>query len=501
MKIINWFKKRLSKPKREVERLERGQVLIIVTLAMIGLVAFVGLVVDVGLVFIANGNLRRSVDSAALAAASNFRRGYEPDSLNISANEFFKLNGFQNSVADVNTCETLPGDPELCPEAGEFYRKLVRVTATVTVPLAFLRVIGIDEVPITAVAIGEAASLDVVLVIDTSESMSKDTKGSDCAYGISPDQCDRNASDPNACNVGNKCKPFDDVKLAARDFVDQLDYPYDRVALINFQKNVKIKDYKASDPAENYFSNVKGDINSAINELVILEPGECTGDTTQGLCLLYEYDEEEPPNKNFLGMDCPTYHSGTTPDPSKCTTTNIGGGVAKASKILDIHGRVDALWVVIVLTDGAANASFPKDHCPNWWWENPFCRDGRGHEDPEANENRNCWDDTYEITYDHCLEQEGAVEDELKIKYNTDDYARDQFDVLGIVQEARIYTIGLGGLVKRSRPIIHDKGSGERLLIYGAEVGNGEAIFALSGNQLEDAFNQILDSMATRLRK
>ena len=68
-------------------------------------------------------------------------------------------------------------DPELCrdPATGDILpRKLVRVRSKATIGLAFLPVLGIKSVPITAEATSETASLDLVLVIDTSESMTFD---------------------------------------------------------------------------------------------------------------------------------------------------------------------------------------------------------------------------------------------------------------------------------------------------------------------------------------
>ena len=42
---------------------------------------------------------------------------------------------------------------------------------------------------------------------------------------------------------------------------------------------------------------------------------------------------------------------------SACNTTNIGGGLRYAGAQFGTEKRMDALWVVVLLTDGAANAS------------------------------------------------------------------------------------------------------------------------------------------------
>ena len=140
-----------------------------IALVFVGLLAFIGLTVDMGILFISYGNLRRAVDSAALAAATQMRSNYTAAQLNDSAQQFLRLNNVIDGTASIQTCDDVPGDPQLC---GSLNRKLVRVIASAPVEFSFLPVIGFYNTTITANAIGEAASLDVVLVIDTSESMS-----------------------------------------------------------------------------------------------------------------------------------------------------------------------------------------------------------------------------------------------------------------------------------------------------------------------------------------
>ena len=56
-------------------RLQRGQALILIALAFVGLAAFIGLAVDAGILFTDVGHLRRAVDAASLSAANQFREG------------------------------------------------------------------------------------------------------------------------------------------------------------------------------------------------------------------------------------------------------------------------------------------------------------------------------------------------------------------------------------------------------------------------------------------
>ena len=215
-----------------------GQILIIVAFAIVGLVAFMGLVVDTGLVFVGYGALRRSVDSAALAAAAQYRKDPNPAGLTKAALEFLVLNGVPNANAQVHVCnEDYPSyhDATLCTDPAR--RRLVRVDATTTVPLAFLPVIGIKTVALNATATSEAASLDIVLALDTSE---VDELGTARPTSLMRDPSECNAQrDP--VDGTTSCLPFQEIQRAAMDFVDNLisnDNQYDRISIIPFHRTV-----------------------------------------------------------------------------------------------------------------------------------------------------------------------------------------------------------------------------------------------------------------------
>jgi len=135
-----------------------------------------------------------------------------------------------------------------------------------------------------------------------------------------------------------------------------------------------------------------------------------------GLCSRYD-----GPGNTFNGTWCPLGADLDSPDPSSpfrdfstCTTTNIGGGMKIGANMFGTDPHVESVWVEILLTDGAANATcwepsvgtvnctnppdlanLPIPYCPNidrdpvpnpapffnpdgpWWINNtqPFCRD------------------------------------------------------------------------------------------------------------------------------
>ncbi len=225
--------------RNRARKMQSGQILIIVVFAIVGLVAFVGLVVDTGLVFIGNGKLRRAVDSAALAAASEYRKDPNPVGLSSAAKEFLVLNKIEDPNATVYVCNPDPAfvqfyDATLCTSPAR--RRLVKVNAQSTVSLAFLPVLGIRSVTLNATATSEAAALDIVFAIDVSESMTFDAP--QFALMRDPAEC----NDVPSVTALTNCQPFRDIQNAAQTFVQGL-FPsdgsnqYDRVSIIPFDRN------------------------------------------------------------------------------------------------------------------------------------------------------------------------------------------------------------------------------------------------------------------------
>jgi hypothetical protein len=295
------------------EPLERGQALILITITFLSLLAFVGLVTDVGSLYNAYGQLKRGVDGAVLASAVQFRETGDINKLTDIARETLALNGVDNVSATVLICDnngdlqnddpdSLPALPtgvdasqfkaefakNCTPTGGEVSRKFVWVFAQQRSPVYFLQLFGVRSVPLVTYSLSEAATLDIVLVLDTSESMGiipcrnpadptsddpSTTKypypdcipdgqpGSDvlnfvnasphaCGGPALPD-CDpgnyskycnneaaASSTDADDNNDGfNACYPFFQVKAAAASFINKINFPYDHVAIVTFDGN------------------------------------------------------------------------------------------------------------------------------------------------------------------------------------------------------------------------------------------------------------------------
>jgi len=137
----------------------RGQAIVLIALAMVGLLAATGLAVDGALVFARRADLRRAVDAAALGGVVELVDGGKTEADTV-AREFLSANGVDVPVAnvgtEVNNC--LPGetcmwsDTPYSAQQGAFR---YRVESTMAVPLTFMNVIGINNVRVSAEAEAE----------------------------------------------------------------------------------------------------------------------------------------------------------------------------------------------------------------------------------------------------------------------------------------------------------------------------------------------------------
>jgi hypothetical protein len=533
------------------ERAERGQALVLLAAAFIGLAAFVGLTIDAGILFSSVGHLRRAADAASLAAANQFREGRPPPQLEAEAVEMIKLNGLDEGTARAKLCDLsglYPGNHEssLCPDPGEPNSKIVRVYAEMTVHFAFLPIIGFDETTITATAESEAASIDVALVLDVSESMALDLcddnvdndgdgkkDAADCkpAAGTEPYEDDVQAcldatasshypySEPVDIEVDfpNECHPFESVRHAAHRLIDRMYFPYDRISIVTFGQLAHL--------------------------WLALEDGDTPGGVP-AVCLPY-VDPDKEKNCAHAVLDEIMVELAPERNPSDpylcedatargCMTTNIGDGLLTGGGVFcpDDDGddvcdreemREEAVWITILLTDGAANA-------------------GTRLKDPLiSHDDWICPATTYLPPAPMCRDQDPSDRhaDVLPVgpaqPYDADDYARDVADFVGCPGPgitpypadcpagggvgSVIFAIGLGDNVIDNPDDDTVPRAGEFLLRYVASVGDdgdpstdpycrpdpGEGVscgnyyFAPQGDALIGVFEDIASRIFTRI--
>ena len=338
----------------------RGQAIVIIALSFIVLLAFSGLVVDVARVFLVRGQLRRAVDAGGLAAAAQFRRCSNDTAactvaVTDAAKQLVISHGFQSPLGGtpnilVTTVTTLTvstcgnsADPALyC--GSDPKRKLVKTVATARVPMVFMQLVGFPTIDVAAQNIAEAATVDVVLVLDASESMaygpgsalpwlqSKGLGGIPNAanlgcndFGSFPppynDYSQYNAACTKACNDVAACHPLVEVKAAATAFINTLLQDYDRVSVVTFDRGVTAVYPLGVDLA---------DANTRVSDWT-----------------LYRARDNGGASCPFLG----------TMDSWRCTSSNIGGGIYEATHQFSIGQRPGSLWVMVVLGSGGADTT------------------------------------------------------------------------------------------------------------------------------------------------
>jgi hypothetical protein len=508
-----------SRPKQNSR--EKGQAFVILALTFLALLAFVGLVIDVGQLYVTYTHLKRAVDAAAVAAANNIKSASaSPTERKTRITEAARDMLTLNQITDVSTLRVYEctdaikpaAFADMCPNIalGEAPRKLAWVEAIETSPVYFLRLFGIQAIPFKTEAVGEAATVDLVLVFDTSESMASDSNCSDdgvCTTGYDP-----NDFNPAGCNAADDCYPMRQAKDAARGLIGNLFDGYDRVAVVTYNYRAHIVFTLDSNltnasaavdtvgvhddpPSARLAWSAKSPITHQYETYNPIFPDDRDGDgqdADPGATCTDVWDDVHGhiPGKDMwddnTGKPCDDDNildafdwnnngdftddnfdstPGTFEDTSLLSTC-IGCGMRVATQVLQGGGRSQSLWVIIFLTDGIANlsdahdsvteipASFYYGYCGNnpgtSFWSS-FCIDW-------TSTPRYCIDtDSQECPPD-------TTHTTTSGPYSVEDYARDMIDAAGLLystnphepagEDIIIYSIGLGPAAAVGSPLL-----------------------------------------------
>jgi len=168
---------------------QRGQSLIIVTFAFIGILAFVGLAIDLGWVYVERVRVAQAADAAALAGASELPL---EGAAHTRALVYLQENGYDYTADDVRLViddQPISGPPEddastviwmeswYSRDGGQLNTAdRIRVRVKQDVFMTFMQFIGFRYVAVEATAEAENISnIDTVIVYDKSGSMEFDT--------------------------------------------------------------------------------------------------------------------------------------------------------------------------------------------------------------------------------------------------------------------------------------------------------------------------------------
>lgn len=208
----------------------------------------IGLAVDGAILYWTKAKLSAAVDAAALAAARSLSVGQTIDEQRASAQaigvQYLNAN-FPSGWMGVSTNFTTANiDPE---ETGTRTRT-VAVTASATVPLYFMRLLGESSATVAASGQSSRRDLNLIMVLDRSGSMS----------------------------ASHSCGP---MVAAAKNFMNNFAENRDRLGLITFQT-------AAADPPDVPPSLVfKTDITAKLDKLI------CNGNTSSAQALSLAYNQ------------------------------------------------------------------------------------------------------------------------------------------------------------------------------------------------------------------
>ncbi len=590
----------------------RGQIVVIFAVSLVALLLFVGLAIDAGIIYVSYGQLKRAVDSAAVSAATNFKRNKTLAEMKAAVLETLILHNVDSDPAllqlDVRVCDANSDgirDASLETEEPMFFaacpntehdapRKLIWVEAHQRTPLYFLSLIGFHYVNLETHATAEAAAVDLVLVIDISESMVQECKTRNAAnqciewksYNYDSSMAaDYDPQAPGNCNYLNydECYPLKNAKAAAGDLVNNLYEGYDRVSVITFDSKATVRVPLSS-----------GDLTTE-KKAIILDNIDTIAPHDDApfarMWPLWAMDDENhrrynpvyPDDRDGNGVDadpgmlCDYAINGwwdtskdvpcdqddkydafnwdkdpddlfTDPDQAlavawkdergendkfSVVSTCTGCGIREAANQLKAYGRPGAVWVIIFLSDGAANmsdthmtggtrpdgspvipAAFPNGFCTQQYWADNcfdrdidvrYCIDDDPDTCPPGSEHQVPNPTTDYSVYDYALDMidEAALTINDESTHSDPHYNPDE--PLG--NDIAIYSIGLGDALS----------FGEPLLRYMAAVGDdgdrntdpckntpdkkscGNYYYAATGADLLPVFEDIASRIYTRI--
>jgi hypothetical protein len=290
------------------------------------------------------------------------------------------------------------------------------------------------------------------------------------------------------------CHPFEEVRAATKGLLSRMYFPYDRMGLVTYA-SVENVDVSLQDGTDcEVLEDALG-----VNDVCL--PTEPEPD---GMQVSIEPGNPPPPVCNpFTG------------DPRGCTNTNTADGLTEAGNQFGYYTREEAVWVVILLSDGAANAKRisadvgdPNSWlCPGSTFVQPFCRDP--------------WAATRHAFGDGDYDADDAARDAAD--FVGCDATTPAADCTGTGQGAVIFSIGLGDLMINSTACDASYGGscepdlGESLLRFVAAVGDdgdpatdpcntigtgnscGNYYFSPTGSGLLKVFEAIASRIFTRI--
>ena len=168
-----------------VKASEKGQALILITLAAIGLFAFAALAIDGSMAFSNKRHAQNAADTSALAGALSYAREGKVDNIETVALARAQSNGYENIAGDTSTLVTVTVTDvpeEECP--GDATGKDITVTIESYMNTTFSRVVGRETIASGATATARACGYKLVPLFDGHAIVGLNNNLSPCALAF-----------------------------------------------------------------------------------------------------------------------------------------------------------------------------------------------------------------------------------------------------------------------------------------------------------------------------
>ncbi len=171
---------------------QSGQAMVMITIALVGFLGAAAIVIDIGRLYQAYQELQAATQAAALAGASVLSNDTASEAITTATN-YSAQNGSLNANSNLTNVTMVSGYPEvkcltstgIACSASPADANAIAVREQATVATTFARVFGINSWTIAATATASArggsnASYNVVIVLDTTHSMTDTDSDSQC---------------------------------------------------------------------------------------------------------------------------------------------------------------------------------------------------------------------------------------------------------------------------------------------------------------------------------
>ncbi len=149
-----------------------GQIALTFALSLLPLILAIGCGIDLSRVLVARTQLTEAVDGAGLAVARSATA--DPTKMTQEAQAYFYANYGTLDLGSINSLTVEPLPPVQTSSATGGGSPGIRINARVRVPMSFMALVGVNDLEVQASSdiIREARALEMVLVLDTTASMS-----------------------------------------------------------------------------------------------------------------------------------------------------------------------------------------------------------------------------------------------------------------------------------------------------------------------------------------